>query len=83
MVQEMEFNRSKSDIFPPNILLYGSETWTINASDARRITAAEMKYTRRTAGHTWTDYKTNAQIAKELKITPILDKLLDYKRSWI
>jgi len=33
--------------------------------------------------HTWTDYKTNAQIAKELKKTPILDKLLEYKRSWI
>ena len=24
-----------------------------------------------------------AQIAKELKITPILDKLLEYRRSWI
>jgi len=35
----------------------------------RRITAAEMKYMRRTAGYIWTDYKTNAQIAKELKIT--------------
>jgi len=64
-------------------LLHGSETWTINASDARRITAAEMKYMRRTAGYTWTDYKTNEQIAKELKIIPILDKLLEYKRSWI
>ena len=59
------------------VLLYGSETWTIKARDARRITAAEMKYTRRTAGYIWTDYKTNAQIAKELKITPILDKLLE------
>jgi hypothetical protein len=29
---------------------------------------------RRTAGYIWTDYKTNTQIAKELKITPILDK---------
>ena len=38
---------------------------------------------RRTAGYIWTDYKTNAQIAKELKITPILDKLLEYKRNWI
>jgi len=64
-------------------LLCGSETWTIKASDARRITAAEMKYVRRTAGYIWTDYKTNAQIAKELKATPILDKLLEYKRSWI
>ena len=30
-----------------------------------------------------TDYRTSAQIAKELNITPILDKLLEYKRSWI
>ena len=46
----------------------------VKARDSRRITAAEMKYMRRTAGCTWTDYKTNGQIAKELKITPILDK---------
>jgi hypothetical protein len=39
------------------VLLYGSETWTIKARDARRITAAEMKYMRK-AGYTWTDYKT-------------------------
>ena len=65
------------------VLLYGSETWTIKAKDARRITAAEMKYVRRTAGYTWTDYKTNTQIAKEIKITPILDTLLEYKRNWI
>ena len=55
------------------VLLYGSETWTIKASDTRRITAAEMKYMR-TAGYTWTDYKTNGQIVKELKITSVLDK---------
>ena len=53
------------------------------ARDARRITAAEVKYMRRIAGYTWTNYKTNGQITKELKITPILDKLLEYKRSWI
>ena len=44
------------------VLLYGNETWTTKARDARRITAAEMKYMRRTAGYTWTDYKTNTQI---------------------
>jgi hypothetical protein len=64
-------------------LLYGSETWTVKARDGRRITAAEMKYMRRKAGYTWTDYKTNTQITKELKITPILEKLLEYKRTWI
>jgi len=68
---------------PLPVLFYGSKTWTIKASNARRITAAEMKYMRRTVGYTWTDYKTNAQIANVLKITPILDKLLEYKRSWI
>jgi hypothetical protein len=40
-----------------------------------------MKYMRRRAGYLWTDYKTNAQITKVLKITPILDKLLEYKRN--
>jgi hypothetical protein len=33
-------------------LLYGSETWTIKAREARRITAAEVKYMRITAGYT-------------------------------
>jgi hypothetical protein len=63
-------------------LLYGSENWTIKARDARRITAAEMKYMR-TAGYTWTDHKINTEIAKELHITRILDKIQDYKRNWI
>jgi hypothetical protein len=34
-----------------------------------------MKYMRRTAGYTWKDCKTNAQIAKELKITQSLEKI--------
>ena len=59
------------------VLLYGSETWTIQARDAIRITAAEMKCMRRTAGYTWTDYETNTQIAKELTLTQILDKILE------
>jgi len=35
------------------VLLCGSETWTVIASNGRRITAAQMKYMRRTAGYTW------------------------------
>ena len=65
------------------VLLYGSKTWTVKARDVRIITAAEMKYMRGTAGYTWTDYKTNVWIVKELNITQILDKLLEYNRSWI
>jgi hypothetical protein len=42
-----------------------------------------MKYMRRTSGYTWTDHETNTEIAKELNITSVLDKIQDYKRSWI
>jgi hypothetical protein len=52
---------------PP--LLYGSENWTIKARGARRITAAEMKYMRRTAGYTWTDHKTNRD-CQRIKYNP-------------
>jgi hypothetical protein len=31
----------------------------VKAMDASRITAAEMKYMKRTEGYSWTDYKTN------------------------
>jgi hypothetical protein len=34
-------------------LLYSSENWTIKARHTTRITAAEMKYMRITAGYTW------------------------------
>jgi hypothetical protein len=36
------------------LLLYGKETWTVKARDARRISAAEMKYVRISAGYTRT-----------------------------
>ena len=42
-----------------------------------------MKCMRRTARYTWTDYKTNVHIAQQLKIRQILDKLQEYKTSWI
>jgi hypothetical protein len=63
-------------------LLYGSETWTVKASDARRITAAEMKYMRRTAGYTWDRLQNKFTNWKVLKnntnfgqITGIQEKL--------
>jgi hypothetical protein len=34
---------------------------------------------RKTAGYTCTDYKTNTEIAKELNITPVLDKYRNTK----
>jgi len=48
----------------------------------RSITAAEVKYMRKTAGYTWT-YKTYTEITKELNITTVLDRKQDYRRKWI
>jgi hypothetical protein len=41
-----------------------------------------MKYMRGTGGYAWTDHETNSETAKELNITPVLDKIQDYKRKW-
>jgi hypothetical protein len=62
-------------------LLYGSENWTIKAREATRIAVAEMKYMRKIAGHIWEDYETKTEIAKEINITPILDKIQEYKNN--
>jgi len=38
---------------------------------------------RKRAGYTWTDYTINKEIAKELNITPVLDKIQEYRRNWL
>jgi hypothetical protein len=45
-------------------LLKGSENWNIKGRNTRKITAAEMKYVRNTAGYTWTDYKETQTLQK-------------------
>ena len=63
-------------------LLYGSENWTLTASQRRRIEAEEMKLLRPLAGYTLQDHKTNDFIRRELKITGILDKTDEYGLYW-
>jgi hypothetical protein len=43
--------------------------------------ATGMKYMRKTAGYTWIDHKTNTEIAKEINVTPVLDKIQEYRRN--
>jgi hypothetical protein len=54
---------------------YNCENWTNKARDATRITAADIKYMRITAGYTWADQKTNTEITKEFNTTPVLGKI--------
>ena len=63
-------------------LLYGSENWTLTASQRRRIEGAEMKLLRPLAGYPLQDHKTNDFIRHELKITGILDEIDEYRLNW-
>ena len=62
--------------------LYGSENWTLTASQRRRIEAAEMKLLIPLAGYTLYDHKANDSIRRELQITCILDKIDEYRLNW-
>ena len=56
-------------------LLYGTENWTIKARDARRITAAELKYMRETAGYTWKRLYNKQRYCERTEYNPVLDKI--------
>jgi hypothetical protein len=58
-------------------LLYGSESWTIKARDAITITAE--KNSRIHLDRT----QINTEIAKELNINPVVDKIQDYEINWV
>jgi hypothetical protein len=63
--------------------LYGSEKWTLTASQRRRIEAAEMKLLRPLAGYTLYDHKTNKSICRELQTKSILEKIDEYRCNWL
>jgi hypothetical protein len=63
--------------------LYGSENWTLTASQRRRIEEAEIKLMRSLAGHTFNDHKTNDSIRRELQTECILDRIDEYRRNWL
>jgi hypothetical protein len=41
-----------------------------------------MKYVRKTAGYTWTDYKTTTEIAKGLHITQFFGQNTGMQKKW-
>jgi hypothetical protein len=63
--------------------LYGSENWTLTASQRQRIAAAEIKLLRPLAGYALYDHKTNDSIHHELQIDCILNKIDEYRRNWL
>jgi hypothetical protein len=67
-------------------LTYGSELWTIQSNDRKRLISAEMRFIRRTLGYTLFDHKRNEELMdivdKQLKTTPIIDFVTQYRKNW-
>jgi hypothetical protein len=64
------------------VLSYGSETWTLRKRDWNRIQAAEMKYLRTVKGCTRLDQIRNEDIRNELGISPLSEKIIEYRNKW-
>ena len=64
------------------MLTYSSETWVLRKRDKRRITAAEMRFLRKSAGYTMLDRKRNEAIQNELNVTPVIKRVKEYRRRW-
>jgi hypothetical protein len=63
-------------------LLYGSETWTLTASQLKRLEAAEMRLLRPLAGHTILDHKRNEDIHKKFNFENITSIISTYRKNW-
>ena len=61
------------------VLVYGSENWSINRSDKRKIEAAEMRFLIPMAGYTLWDKKRSSDIREQLGIFNINYRLTQYK----
>ena len=59
----------KSLVLP--VLLYGSETWTLDSDLKRRIDAFGNKCLRRIMGYRWDDYVSNQRLLRETGSRPI------------
>jgi len=53
---------------------YGCEVWAIRKNDKQRITTAEMRFMRRSAGYTLLNKKRNDNIIEELLVTSCHEK---------
>lgn len=61
-------------VFP--IFLYAAETWTVRELEKGKINALEMWCWRKMLGISWTEFRTNVSILRELGITQRLSTVV-------
>ncbi|KAJ4425680.1 hypothetical protein ANN_27876 [Periplaneta americana] len=64
------------------VLTYGSEAWTIRKANDQRLTTAEMRFMRRTAGCSLLEHRKNVDILQELKMDPVVNFVQQYRHQW-
>jgi len=65
-------------VFVWSVVLYGSETWTLQKEDIRQIEAFEMWIWRRMMKVSWTEHKANEEV---LQMVDTEREMMDTLRS--
>ena len=55
------------DVLALATLLYSLGCWTIKAETKSMVVAAEMKFTKKSCGYNWKNYKTDTEILNECR----------------
>ena len=64
--------------------MYGSETWTLQKSDIKRIEACEMWIWRRMLKVSWTEHKKNDEVLRTAETRrELMDTLRTRQKRWL
>ena len=67
-----------------SVVLYGSETWTMQKEDINRLEAFEMWLWRRIMKVKWTEHKTNEEVLEVVKEKRLLIKTIrERQKNWV
>jgi len=66
-------------VFVWSVVLYGSETWTLQKEDIRQLEAFEMWIWRRMMKVSWTEHKTN----EVLQMVDTEREMMDTQKRWL
>ena len=67
-----------------SVVLYGSETWTMQKEDIKRLEAFEMWLWRRIMKVKWTEHKTNEEVLEMVKEKRMLIKTIrERQKNWV
>jgi hypothetical protein len=59
--------------------MYGSESWTLNRSERRKIESAKMRFLRRVSGYTHTDHIPNTTIRDSVQPYSLEERIQDHR----